>query len=58
MPVQPQPQDTQAIALVILIIVGLCVAHWKVALRVFAIGLIALAILGTVAGLHALNIIR
>jgi hypothetical protein len=58
MQVQPQPQDTQAIAVVILIIAGLCVAYWKVALRVFVIGLVALAILGTVAGLHTLHIIR
>jgi len=58
MPVQPQPQDTQAIAVVILIIAGLCVTYWKAALRVFAIALIALAILGTIAGLHALSIIR
>ena len=57
MPIQPpQPQNNQAIVVIVLIIVGLCVAYWRVALRMIVIIFIALAVLGMIAGLHSLHI--
>jgi hypothetical protein len=41
---------------IVLIIVGLCVAYWRVALRMIVIILIALAVLGMIASLHSLHI--
>jgi hypothetical protein len=57
MPIQPpQPQDNQAIIVIALIAAGLCVAYWRVALRMIVIILIALAVLGIIAALHGLHI--
>jgi hypothetical protein len=57
MPIQPpQPQDNQAIVVIVLIIAGLCVAYWRMALRMIVIIFIALAVLGMIAGLHSLHI--
>ena len=57
MPIQPpQPQDNQAIVMIVLIAAGLCVAYWRVALRMIVIILVALAVLGMIASLHSLHI--
>jgi hypothetical protein len=56
MPVpSPQPHDNQAIVVIVLFIAALCVVYWRTALRVIAVILIALAVLGLVAGLHGLH---
>jgi hypothetical protein len=56
MPVpSPQPHDNQAILVIVLFIAALCVVYWRTALRVIAVILIALAVLGLVAGLHGLH---
>jgi hypothetical protein len=56
MPVpSPQPHDNQAIVVIVLFIAALCVVYWRMALRVIAVILIALAVLGLVAGLHGLH---
>ena len=51
----PQPQDSQAIIIVVILAAILCVIYWRMALRVLAIILIALSILGVIAGLHGLH---
>jgi hypothetical protein len=57
MHIQPsQPQDNQAIIVIVLITASLCVAYWRVALRMIVIIFIALAVLGVIAGLHSLHI--
>jgi hypothetical protein len=56
MPVpSPQPQNGQAIIMVVIFIAILSVIYWRMALRVIAIIVIALSILGVVAGLHSLH---
>ena len=56
MPVpSPQPQDNQAIVMFVLLLAALCVIYWRTALRMIAIILIALAVLGLIAGLHGLH---
>ncbi len=56
MPVpSPQPQDNQAIVMIVLFLTVLCVIYWRTALRMIAIMLIALAVLGLIAGLHSLH---
>jgi hypothetical protein len=56
MPVSsPQPQNSQAIIMVVIFIAILSVIYWRMALRVIAIIVIALSILGVVAGLHGLH---
>ena len=50
------PQDTQAaIAVLIAIAACLCVAYWRMALRVILVVLIALAIYGAVAGVEGVT---
>jgi len=51
----PQPQDGQAIIIVVILIAILSVIYWRIALRVIAIIFVALSILGVVAGLHGLH---
>jgi hypothetical protein len=53
MPVPPtNPQDTQAaIAVLIAITACLCVAYWRMALRLILIVVLALAVFGAVAGI-------
>ena len=51
----PQPQDNQAIVVVVLFLAAFCVIYWRTALRIIAIILIALAVLGFIAGLHDLH---
>jgi hypothetical protein len=56
MPLPPsQPHDNQAVVAMVLFLAALCVAYWRMALRVLAILLIALAVLGVIAGLHGLR---
>jgi uncharacterized membrane protein YdbT with pleckstrin-like domain len=57
MPVPPSnPQDTQAaIAVLIAIAACLCVAYWRMALRVILVVLIALAIYGAVTGIEGVT---
>jgi hypothetical protein len=50
-----QPQDIQAIAVLAVLIGSLCVVYWRVALRIFLIALIALAIYGAVLAVHGLH---
>jgi hypothetical protein len=47
----PQPHDSQAIVVVIFFVAALCVRYW----RLVVIILIALAVLGLIAGLHGLD---
>jgi hypothetical protein len=42
------PPDIQAIAILAVLIGSLCVIYWRIALRLLAIALIALAIFGSV----------
>jgi hypothetical protein len=51
----PQPQDNQAIFVVVLFIASLCVIYWRTALRLIAIVLVALAVYGIIAGLQSLH---
>ncbi len=51
----PQPQDSQAIIIVVILVAILSVIYWRIALRVIAIILVAVSILGVVAGLHGLH---
>ncbi len=51
----PQPQDSQAIVVIVLFLAALCVVYWRTALRVIAVILIALAVLGLIAGFHGLH---
>jgi hypothetical protein len=56
MPVpSPQPHDNQAIVVIVLFIAALCVVYWRTALRVIAVILIALAVLGLITGFHGLH---
>jgi hypothetical protein len=57
MPVPPSsPQDSQAaIAIVIAIAACISVAYWRIALRVILIAVIALAVYGTVVGIHGVS---
>ena len=50
-----QPQDIQAIAVLAVLIGSLCVIYWRMALRIFLIALIALAIYGAVLAAHNLH---
>jgi hypothetical protein len=50
-----QPQDIQAIAVLAVLIGSLCVIYWRIALRIFLIALIALAIYGAVLAVHGLH---
>jgi hypothetical protein len=50
------PQDTQAaIAILVAITAGLCIAYWRTALRVILILVLVLAVYGAVIGLHGLS---
>jgi hypothetical protein len=56
MPITPaNPQDHDAIIVVVLIVAGFCACYWKTALRLIAIGLIALFIYGLIMSLHGLR---
>lgn len=46
MPVPPSAHDSQNIIVVIVIIAGLCVIYWKMAIRILVILMIALAAYG------------
>lgn len=50
-----QPQDIQAIAILAVFVGILCVIYWRIALRIFLVALIALAILGAVLAVHGLH---
>ena len=51
----PQPQHSQAIVVIVFFAAALCVRYWRTALRVIVIVLIALAMLGLIAGLHGIH---
>ena len=51
----PQPHDNQAIVVIIFFLAALCVRYWREALRLVVIVIIALAVLGLIAGLHGLH---
>lgn len=46
------PQDSHAIVVVVLLITGLCVIYWRIALRLIVIITIALAAYGLITTLH------
>jgi hypothetical protein len=50
-----QPQDIQAIAVLAVLIGSLCVIYWRIALRIFLIALIALAIYGAYLAIHGVH---
>lgn len=52
MPVPSTPQDSHAIIALILIITTLGVIYWRLAIRLFVIAMIALAVYGAIASLH------
>lgn len=49
------PQDSHAVFVAILIVTGLCVVYWRIALRVVVFVLIAFAIYGLITGLHGMH---
>jgi len=57
MPVPPSnPQDTQAaVAVLVAIAAGCCVAYWRTALRVILIMIVILAVYGAVIGIHGVS---
>ena len=48
----PQPHDNETIVVIILFLAALTVRYWREALRLLVSVLIALAVLGLIAGLH------
>lgn len=55
MPVPPSnPQDIQT-AIAVLVAACLCVAYWRITLRLIVIVAIALAIFGAVIGIHGVT---
>jgi len=50
-----QPHENEAIVVIIFFLAALCVRYWRAALRLIVIILIALAVLGLIAGLHGLH---
>lgn len=52
MPVPSTPQDSHGLLVVVLILVALCVIYWRLAIRLFVIIMIAMAVYGAIAGLH------
>jgi hypothetical protein len=46
------PQDSHAIMVVVLLTAGLCVVYWRIAIRLVAIILVALAAYGLVNGMQ------
>jgi hypothetical protein len=54
----PQLWDNQALIVIVLIAVSFCVIYWRVAFRIIVIILIALVVLGIIAGLHGIHITR
>ena len=56
MPLQsPQPENSQAIIMVVILVAILCVIYWRTALRVVAVIVIATTVLGVIAGLHGMH---
>jgi hypothetical protein len=56
MPVLPgNPQDTRLALVVLAIAAYLCVAHWRIMLRVILAIVIALAIVGAVVGIEGVT---
>jgi len=56
MPLQsPQPENSQAIIMVVILVAILCVIYWRTALRVVAIIVIATTALGVIASLHGMH---
>lgn len=51
----PQPQNSRAIAVIVFFAAALCVRYWRTALRLIVIAIIALAMLGLIAGLHGIH---
>lgn len=52
MPVPSTPHDSQSVIVVIVIIAGLCVVYWRLALRLLVILMVALAVYGAFETLH------
>ena len=46
------PQDSHAILVVIMIGAALCVIYWRLAIRLFVIMMVALALYGAIVTLH------
>lgn len=46
------PQDSHAIFVVVLLVTGLCVVYWRIALRLIVVIMVALAAYGLIATLH------
>lgn len=47
-PVPNPPHDSQSITLLIVLIAGLCVIYWRIALRLVVIAVVTLTIYGAV----------
>jgi hypothetical protein len=59
MPLQsPQPENSQAIIIVVILVAILCVIYWRTALRVVAVIVIAITVLGVIASLHGMHFAR
>lgn len=50
------PQDSHAIMVVVLLITGLCLVYWRIALRLAVFILLAFAIYGLITGLHGMHV--
>lgn len=50
----PTPHDNTALIVVIFIIAACCVIYWRLAIRLFVIIMIALAVYGAIVTLHLL----
>jgi hypothetical protein len=46
------PQDSHAILVAVLLLTGLCVVYWRMALRLIVIITLGLALFGLIATLH------
>jgi hypothetical protein len=50
----PQPQDNAGILIAVLIVTGICVRYWRIAIPLILIAALTLTALGLIEGLSAL----
>ena len=48
----PQPQDTAAIVVIVLLVAAVCARYWRTVLLMIMISLLIFTVLGLIAGLH------
>lgn len=54
MPIQPpQPQDNAGILIVVLIVTGLAVKYWRIAMPLLVVAALTITVLGLIEGLTA-----